>query len=329
MKNIEIKLNAHEVKQIKAAIKKSYGNTEIFAKHLHIREEVLEKYFIAGIPVKTMCCIIERLSLPDFKIIYDTVISLKKIITDELGMTIAEYEDELDYKSNVLQKALDRKRISPELMNIIKDDLNGWHPLDQDSKMPIAVKYMNTSSEVKSFATKDSIEKLFDVLAEYLRNQESDDVKFLADNIEVFLNMDSCDWEFLRLIQELDQTEMEALRNFLKEIAILDKQDWKYAECMKLREAEDKKGEIHTFDECVSRIKENLERYSKVDNLKYIALNQVLKMLPYIFYMDLNDWEMLAYFSLLTNWDNRKEFYTRKKWGINFVRGMIYDYKII
>ena len=71
-----------------------------------------------------------------------------------------------------------------------------------------------------SVATKNSINQFFEILIEYLKEQEIDNVKFLADNIEIFFCIDLFDWEFLRLIQELDQSEMEDLRKFLKEIAL-------------------------------------------------------------------------------------------------------------
>lgn len=50
-------------------------------------------------PVKILCRIIERLELPDFKIIYDTKVSLKKKLT-EIGMTMNEYEGKLNYEDN-------------------------------------------------------------------------------------------------------------------------------------------------------------------------------------------------------------------------------------
>ena len=330
MKDIKIRLKSGDAAQIRIAIKEQYGKDEIFEKYIHIKKGELRRYLKMEIPVKILCRIIERLELPDFKIIYDTKVSLKKKLT-EIGMTMNEYEGKLNYEDNSIQRAFYRNKFSADMIEQITENLKkkhiDWRPWNQ--KLPINLKYIEVPPEGNSFATKNSINQFFEILIEYLKEQEIDNVKFLADNIEIFFCIDIFDWEFLRLIQELDQSEMEDLRKFLKEIALPCEDKWKYNECMKLQSAEDKDSEIHTFEEYISGIKESFEQLSVSDGFKYLELDFLMKMLPYIFYLDSNDWEMLAYFSLLANWKKREELYTRKKWGINFVRGMIYKHKNI
>lgn len=323
MTNEKIKLSKDEIAYIKKEIKTIYKSIDSFALQSHIECEELKEGLKNGMPAKIMCCLYERLKLKhyDTKLIIDTICTLKKEI-DYIGMGIESFSAELDYKSNALEKAITRQKFSPEMIEKLKEEFNEWSPLNPKKKISLGVKYADL------FNTDEGVNILLDILNQYLQNQELDHIIFLSENIELFCYIDSYDWEFLYLIQGISQDDLNSIKGFMKEISVLNGKEWKYNQCMKMKEyqSHSNEGYNHSSKQAnIEHIKNSIKQYQKDNGLRYITIMLLLNMLPYIFYMDSCDWEMLGIFSLLEDWNDRKKLFLRKEWTINFVRGIAYS----
>lgn len=323
MTNEKIKLSKDEIAYIKKEIKTIYKSIDSFALQSHIECEELKEGLKNGMPAKIMCCLYERLKLKhyDTKLIIDTIYTLKKEI-DYIGMGIESFSAELDYKSNALEKAITRQKFSPEMIEKLKEEFNEWSPLNPKKKISLGVKYADL------FNTDEGVNILLDILNQYLQNQELDHIIFLSENIELFCYIDSYDWEFLYLIQGISQDDLNSIKGFMKEISVLNGKEWKYNQCMKMKEyqSHSNEGYNHSSKQAnIEHIKNSIKQYQKDNGLRYITIMLLLNMLPYIFYMDSCDWEMLGIFSLLEDWNDRKKLFLRKEWTINFVRGIAYS----
>lgn len=320
MKSDKIIISKVLAEYMEGVIKEYYGNIACFSKLMKLDEADLNACVSEHkISVSLLARLYEplKLSLFDEGMIIDYMQLLKEKIK-ETGKSICDFEDEAGYEQGTITKAINRKHLSSKLEEDICSVLEDWKPFSSHSKIKLATRY------AVNFNEPESCESVLRVFKEIVSKFKSHQLLFLKRNIELFCSIDRYDWKFLCLIQGVHERDRVCIEEFIESHALV-KDNEKCRQCESLKaievsEIEDtKKTRLQYIDEIISGIEKSTDNLG----LRYIIINLLIQMTPYIFYLTESDCRIIGKFSLLENWDNRKDFYKYKNWTINYVRGLV------
>lgn len=322
MEDTKVTISKGLANYIKKAIAENYGKVSYFSKRFKLNEVELNISLTEqNISIKTLACLYEPLKLSSYdeSTRSENLLLLKQEIKDT-RKSMRDFEDEIGYEDGSVTRAINRKRISPELEENLSCALEKWKPLRVDSKLSLTAKYAVDFNTQKGY---EAVLKVFkNVISHLTKNQ----LLFLCRNIEYFCFMDNSDWELLYLIQGLNNMEFAMAEDFIEKHAIEEK-SWKLqiSESLKNTQIDKMEGVEKKKPEYIAEIVKGIEKHRKNLGLRYLTINLLLKMMPYIFYLTESDWRILGKFSLLENWDNRKTFFLYKNWANTYIRGLIYS----
>ncbi len=322
MKDEKIVISKGLADYIKGIIKEYYGGTKCFSKLMKLNEADLKVCIKEHkISVKMLARLYEELKLSyyDENMVIDAIQLLKQKLK-ETDKSMYDIEEELGYEYGSIVRAINRKSISPELKEKISSIIEDWNPLSLDSKVSLAAKY------AVDFNKPGSCEPVLGIFKEVIGKFTNKQLIFFSNNIELFCYFDSHDWIFLHLIQKVCDNERSVIIEFIESHAI-EKDSWKLKQCENLKnfniEKADTEDTTKTRSQYIDDIVGVIEKNFENEGLRYIKINLLLQVSPYIFYLTESDWKIIGKYSLLENWDDRKNLFKYKDWTINYVRGLI------
>ncbi len=320
MKDEKIVISKGLADYMEGVIKEYYGNITCFSKLMKLKETDLQLCFTEHkISVKMLASLNEELKLSQYddNMVIDNMQLLKQKIK-ETGKSVHDFEDELGYEYGTITRAINRKSISPTLTGDICSTIKNWNPISHNSKVNLMAQYG------VDFNKLESCEPILRVFKEVIIKFTREQLIFLNKNIELFCYFDSHDWTLLHLIQKVNEKQRLVIEEFIESHTIV-KDSWKLSQCKSIKnfniaEADDT---LIKKSQYIDNIANTIEKNFSNLGLRYIKINLLLQMVPYIFYLSESDWNIIGKYSLLENWDDRNNLFKYKDWTINYVRGLI------